>query len=317
MFRKIPIHYYSLVDLRDRGIFFIKAFFIAARNFIWDDCLTVSSSISFVFLLSIIPFSALFLFIMNTFKKIFFPMLFSQNMTDILVQDIAKFIPFISQEWIYNHLINSVGLKSFTTINLFMLPIISGLLFKSLDEAFRRIFHLERRHLIKGHLFHAATSILVILGFFMINFIWTVGADAARPLIAFIAGNPYLHNVYATIIEYFTFSQFNVLSLLILVLFFLVTARLFLRVSIKWHHRLISGGLFGTLWLLAREVFGLYINHITRFNVLFGSLSSVLIILLWIFYSSIALLYSVEFMYVLHSGRYKVWTGELRPSITK
>jgi membrane protein len=91
----------------------------------------------------------------------------------------------------------------------------------------------------------------------------------------------------------------------------MVTARLFLTVPIKRHHRLIGGGLFGMLWLLARELFGIYIQRITRFNVLFGSLSSVCIILLWIFYSAIALLYSVEFMYVLHCGRHKIWQNDL------
>ncbi|MBW1957869.1 MAG: hypothetical protein JRF31_06980 [Deltaproteobacteria bacterium] len=40
-------------------------------------------------------------------------------------------------------------------------------------------------------------------------------------------------------------------------------------------------------------------------NLLYGSLSSVIVILLWIFYSSAALLYSVEVMYVLHSRQFK------------
>jgi membrane protein len=61
------------------------------------------------------------------------------------------------------------------------------------------------------------------------------------------------------------------------------------------------------LWIGARECFGLYIQNVSRINVLFGSLGSVCIVLLWIYYSSLALLYSVEFMYALHLGPYKVW----------
>ena len=53
--------------------------------------------------------------------------------------------------------------------------------------------------------------------------------------------------------------------------------------------------------------FGLYIRHVSSINVLFGSLSSVCIILLWTYYSSIALLYSVEYMYVLHRGPFRRW----------
>ncbi len=304
-------------ELTKKLEFFLKAFWIAGKNFIWDDCLIVSSSLSFVFLLAIIPFSALFVFLLNIFKNLFLPGLFPENMVNILVQDMAHIVPFVSEKWIYAHFFNSVGVGSFTTINVLMLPLASGLLFKSLEESFRRIFHLKQRNLFKRHMIHAALSIFVILIFFMANFIWTVVADAIRPILQLVQQNPYIHNFYAVILEYFTFAHFNLLSWLILIIFFLITAKLFLTVPIKRHHRLIGGVLFGGLWLLAREIFGMYIKHITRFNVLFGSLSSVCILLLWIFYSAMALLYSVEFMYVLHCGRDKEWQNNLGDRATK
>lgn len=307
----------TMLEIVDKIKFVFRAFWIAGKNFVWDDCLTISSSISFVFLLAIIPFSALFLFLMNLFKNIFLPSLFPQNMIDILVQDIARFIPFVPENWIYTHFIKSVGVGSFTTINFLMLPIISGLLFKSLEESFRRIFHQQQRNLIKGHILHAALSIFAILVFFMANFIWTIVSDAIRPLRHQITQNPYIHDIYAVIIEYFTFSHLNILSLLFLVAFFWITVKLFLTVPIKKHHRLAGGVLFALLWLLARKFFGVYIGHINRFNVLYGSLSSVCIILLWIFYSAMALLYSVEFMYVLHCGRSKIWQNDPRQKATK
>ncbi len=306
-----------MVELIARIKFFFRAFWVAGKNFIWDDCLTVSSSISFVFLLSIIPFSALFLFLLNQFRDIFLPSLFPQEMVDILVQDIARFIPFVSKKWIHTYLINSVGIRSFTTINILMLPIVSGIFFKALEESFRRIFHLERRNLIKGHMLHAALSIFVILTFFMANFIWTVLFDAIRPLKIYLNQNPYLNDLYAAILPYFSLSHHKTLSWLILVVFFMITAKMFLTVPIKRHHLLVGGVLFGLLWLLARECFGIYIQRITRFNVLFGGLSSVCILLLWIFYSAIALLYSVEYMYVLHCGRFKKWQNDLSDKAVK
>ena len=297
--------------------FFINAFGISARNFVWDDCLTVSASISFVFLLSIIPFSALFLLLLNFFKDLFLPGLLPDNMVDILVEDLTQVIPFISRQWIQTHLIDSVGLGSFTTINLLMLPIVSGLLFKSMEESFRRIFHLDRRHLLKGHIAYASMSIFAILLFFMGNLIWTLAADTVQPLQHYLEQNPYIHDIYAIAIDYITFNQYNIISALILGLFFLATARLFLTIPIKLHHRITAAIIFALLWTLARVFFGYYIQHVTRLNVLFGSLSSVCIILLWIFYSSIALLYSVEFMYVLHCGPYKVWDNDPRHKAVK
>ena len=303
--------------LKNKVKFFFSAFGISGRNFVWDDCLTVSASISFVFLLSIIPFSALFLLLLNFFKDLFLPGLLPDDMVSILVEDITQVIPFVTREWIQTHLIDSVGLGSFTTINLLMLPIVSGLLFKSLEESFRRIFHLQRRHLLKGHIAYASMSIFAILLFFMANLIWTLAADTIQPLQYYLEQNPYIHDIYAVAIDYVTFNQNDIVSALILSLFFLFTARLFITTPIKRRHLVIAAAVFAMLWTLARMFFGYYIHHVTRLNVLFGSLSSVCIILLWIFYSSIALLYSVEFMYVLHCGPYKVWDNNPRKKTTK
>ncbi len=296
---------------RDRR-FILKAFGIALRNFVRDDCLTLSSSIAFIFLLAIIPFSALFLYLLNVIRDVFLPGLFPQNMVAILVEDIGHFIPFVSRNWIQTHVIDSVGLGSFTTINLLLLPIISGLLFKTLEESFRKIFSLQPRPMLLGQAVYAFMSIFTILLFFMANFIWTIVSDATQPIVARINQTPYVTKIYAIALDYISLPHINMVSILILVLFFLITVRLFLKIKIKMAHRVLAGLLFGVLWLLAREFFGFYIQHVSRINVLYGSLSSVCIILLWTFYSSGALLYSVEFMYVMHCGPYKRWRSKLQ-----
>lgn len=310
-------HYGLKRDIKRTYSFLIKAFEIAARNFAMDDCVTLCSSISFVFLLAIIPFSALFLFLLNLFQTFFLPDLFPQDMVDILVQDITHIIPFVSKAWVQKHLIDSVGLKSFTTINLLTLPLISGLLFKSLEQAFRRIFELQPRSKLTGQAAYAFMSIFAILLFFMANFIWTIVSDATAPLHVFFGQSSYVNDIYTVALDYFTLPHTNVISWILLVLFFMVTVKVFLTVQIKLRHRLMAAGLFGLLWLFARQVFGLYIQHVSRINVLFGSLSSVCIILLWIFYSSVALLYTVEYMYVLHWGPYKIWNPHARRKAIK
>ncbi len=297
--------------------FYFKAFGIAGRNFILDDCATVSSSISFVFLLAVIPFSALFLFLWHLFQDLFLPGFYPADMIAVLVEDIYRLIPFVSKQWVRTHLIESVGLGSFTTINLLMLPIISGLLFKSLEESFRRIFDMPSRSWVMGQAVYAIMSILAILIFFMANFIWTITSDATLTLQQSIRQTPYINDIYAVVLEHISLPQVNLVSWCILVLFYLITVRVFLRAEIKLFHRIIAGALFGLLWLVARKFFGLYIQHVARINVLFGSLGSVCIILLWIFYSSVALLYSVEFMYALHCGPYKLWKQISRRRVAK
>jgi membrane protein len=287
--------------------FYYRVFIIAGRNFVHNDCTTISAAISFVFLLAIIPFSALFLFVLHLLQDIFLPQLFPRDMVTVLVEDINQLIPFVSKVWVRTHIVDSVGLGSFTTINLLMLPIISGLLFKTLDQAFRKIYNVPRRNLVTGQVAYAAMSVFAIASFFMFNFIWTVVSDTAWQLQKAVTGTAYLNGLFTGALDLFSLSQINLVSLLILVLFFLISVRLFLNIEIKRRFRLVAGALFGVLWIGARECFGLYIQNVSRINVLFGSLGSVCIVLLWIYYSSLALLYSVEFMYALHLGPYKVW----------
>ena len=301
--------------LRPRHRFFITAFITAGSNFVKDDCVTVSSSISFVFLLAIIPFTALFLFLLKMFQTLFLPELFPDNLVTVMVKDINMLIPFIPRDWLKTHLVDSVGIGSFTTINLLTLPIISGLMFKSLDQAFRRIFNLPKRSLIRGQAIYAAMSILAVLIFFMANFIWTLASDATSQLQESIRHLSYIADIYLVALDYFSLPQVNIISCFLLVLFYLATIKLFLaprKTRIQLQHRLAAGVLFAMLWIVARKFFGLYIKHVARINVLYGSLGSVCILLLWIFYSSVALLYSVEFMYVLHCGPYKIWAHDLR-----
>jgi YihY family inner membrane protein len=300
------------LQLRPRHKFLFSAFATAGNNFVQDDCVLVSSSISFVFLLAVIPFSALFLCLLKMFQTVFLPELFPDNLVAVMVQDISMLIPFIPQDWLKTHLVDSVGLGSFTTINLLTLPIISGLMFKSLDQAFRRIFNLPKRGLIRGQAIYAAMSIFAILIFFMANFIWTLASDATLQLQRSIQHLHYIANIYIVALDYFSVPQINIVSCFLLVLFFLATNKLFLSTRIQLQHRLAAGVLFALLWIVARKFFGLYIQHVARINVLYGSLGSVCILLLWIFYSSVALLYSVEFMYVLHCGPYKIWAHDVR-----
>jgi membrane protein len=102
----------------------------------------------------------------------------------------------------------------------------------------------------------------------------------------------------------FTSHRINVLSVVVLIAFYLGTIKLFLNIKIQLRHRLVSALVFCLLWILARKLFSVYISHITEVNVLYGSLSSVIVILMWIFYSSLALLFSVEVLHALHSGHY-------------
>jgi YihY family inner membrane protein len=280
-------------------------FWTALNKFDKDDCVTLSLSVSFVFLLSIIPFSTLSILIFDLIKGIFISnTAFSGNISETLAEEINHIIPFVTKNWIKSHVINPDAYGSFKAINFLMLPIISGLFFKSLETSYRKIFQLPSRHLLFGQAFYVIISVFAGLLFFMSNFILIILSTVISHILNAINNTPYVNQISQMAMTAFTSHRINVLSVVVLIAFYLGTIKLFLNIKIQLRHRLVSAFFFCSLWILARKLFSVYISHITEVNVLYGSLSSVIVILMWIFYSSLALLFSVEVLHALHSGHY-------------
>ncbi|CAB1085121.1 hypothetical protein JY97_06890 [Alkalispirochaeta odontotermitis] len=283
-----------------------KLFVIAFRKFLQDDCFTLSLSISFVFLLSIIPFATLSILIVDFFQKMIFAQAnWTGDVTEMLVDDMVQIIPFVSRDWLKAHLINSSSHGSFKIINFLMLPIISGLIFKTLETSYRRIFQLPARHLLFGQAVYVIMSLFAVLLLFVSNFTWIIMSTSVAQVLNTINKTPYLYDIYHLAVSSANSLRIDGASVLVMIGFFLVTVKLFLNVRIKMRHQILSSLIFCLLWILARNFFGFYVQNVTEVNLLYGSLSSVILILMWIFYSSMALLFSIEIMQVLHSGNWQ------------
>ena len=287
-----------------------KLLAVSFKKFIQDDCFTLSLSISFVFLLSIIPFATLSILIFDFVQQLLFAQTnWVGQATELLADELNQVIPFVSREWMKSHVINPDAYGSFKAINFLMLPIISGLIFKTLETSYRRIFELPARHLLLGQAIYVTMSIFAVLLFFIANYIWIILSTSASHFLNSINKTPYLENLFQLALNYTRSQPINLMSLLVLIGFYLVTVKLFLNVKIKLRYQLFSAVIFCGLWIFARKFFGLYIQHISEVNLLYGSLSSVILFLMWIFYSSMALLFSLEVMHVLHRGnwQYRWW----------
>jgi uncharacterized BrkB/YihY/UPF0761 family membrane protein len=267
-------------------------------------------SISFVFLLSIIPFATLSILVFDLIQNLLFAHTgWAGRVTELLADELNQVIPFVSREWMKTHVINPDAYRSFKAINFLMLPIISGLIFKTLETSYRRVFELPARHLVLGQAIYVVMSIFAGLLFFIANYIWIILSTSASHFLNSINKTPYLENLYQLAVDYTRSQPITLLSLLVLIGFYLITVKLFLNVKVKWRYQLFAAFIFCILWLVARKFFGLYIQHISEVNLLYGSLSSVILFLMWIFYSSMALLFSLEVMHVLHRGnwQYRWW----------
>ena len=152
-------------------------------------------------------------------------------------------------------------------------------------------------------------SIFAVLLFFITNFTWIIMSTSITQILNTINKTPYLDHLYQLAVRSASSLQINGASVLVMTGFFLVTVKLFLNVKIKLRYQMLAGFIFCLLCVLARNFFGFYVQNITEVNLLYGSLSSVILLLMWIFYSAMALLYSIEVLHVLHCGnwQYRWW----------
>ncbi|MBN2337572.1 MAG: YihY/virulence factor BrkB family protein, partial [Acidobacteria bacterium] len=59
----------------------------------------------------------------------------------------------------------------------------------------------------------------------------------------------------------------------------------------------------GLFWELAKHSFGWYVAQFAPYSLFYGSLSTVIIIVLWVYYSSVILVAGAEFAYLLEERR--------------
>jgi len=280
-----------------------RVFRRTGHNFLQDEGFTVASSIAFFLLLSFVPFSSLCLLVFSTIQKTFFAdSIWGAEAVRMLAEQVSQAFPFVSERWLKAHVLRPPT-GSFQVINLLLLPIVSGFIFQTLENAYRKIFHLKPRHLLFGQAVYALGSIFLVAFLFVINFVWIILSTAALQAGKALGPHTYLGMIYETLRQCITPARVEGVSLLVLVAFHLVSVKIFLNLQVRLRHRLLCALVFAVAWGLARVGYGWYITHVARINFLYGSLSSLVVVLLWVYYSSLALLFSVEMLYVLHTSR--------------
>jgi membrane protein len=59
----------------------------------------------------------------------------------------------------------------------------------------------------------------------------------------------------------------------------------------------------GLLWEMAKHLFAWYVVHLAQYSFFYGSLSALIIFVLWVYYSSTILVLGGEFAYFLEENR--------------
>jgi len=246
-----------------------------------DEVLILSAAVSFYAIFSVIPFLFLLFLLWG------YLMGSSDTLYGQLVQYAYALFPEIRPE-ILDDLKTVVEHRSaLGWVGIGFLVWIFDAVFYSIAHAFDRIFGSEsRRRYYRIKIFSFALLILVGLVLYASIHV-AVLATMIRSSSVRIFGVPVPQYLFGSL-------AFRAGVFLILVAAFTVLFRIVPRVPVRLPVALAGGVLCAALWSLARVAFHWYVTRVAVFNVIYGALGALVVLVLWIFYCANILLICAE-----------------------
>jgi membrane protein len=256
-----------------------RLFLDALKRFNEDHCFLLSSGIAFALLLCLIPLLLLVLALIGTY-------LFSdQEVLNHISEYLKDMFPSLDPRIRKNILKVVQDRRIVGILGIGGLLWTSSWVFSSLGSALNIIFRVEKgRSLLRGKaidlfmLFLAGTILLVSMALSSVIALFQ-GYLFKFPLdIGF-----FFHPILKYLIPFlFTFCMFF--------LIYKIASNKRIHSVIALKATLVAG----ILWEFAKQLFDWYILHLGRFSVLYGSLATLAIFLLWIYYTSAIFLFGGE-----------------------
>ena len=265
-----------------RGVAIVRAVRSAAdivirscASFVRDDCLNLAANISFYALLALIPIGMMMVSIAGYFLG------GSESAFQKIVVMAGRIIPF-GQELFEANLQSVLDQRSsLGIVGVLFLVFIATLLVGAVERALDIVFKSEkRRHFLHSHLLGIAIIFLVTLLFAL----------------------PTMAQILEVLFERYGF-QFPLSELMIGKIFFLVmsfSAYLLITVIIPnkkvyLRYASVGGIVFAIGTAVTKFLFRWYMSvAMQRYNVIYGSLTAVVLLVIWIYYFSVVSLFTAE-----------------------
>lgn len=261
-------------------------------DFWWDDCFTHAASISFFALMSLFP---LLIIVISALFSIFGT---NDDVSRNIVPFLKTFFPHIDQS-IIKEIKRLSGVKGFSdAMNAALFLWMAIQVFYSIEYAVNIAFKTK-----KPRTFIYTTTISVFMVFFSgILYLFSIGITSLTKILKTakidLIGIPYIE-----ISINFLFIHDTIINYLIpflLVFLSLVWLYKFLPSKTVKINDAVSGAfLTAILWEAAKHIFTWYVGEIADYKSLYGSLTTIIVFLLWIYYSASILLFGAEVVFNL------------------
>ncbi|MBN1615590.1 MAG: YihY family inner membrane protein, partial [Deltaproteobacteria bacterium] len=255
----------------------------ALRNFRNNGDVNQAAAIAFYAILSIIP---LFILTMIVADDIFRS---DPNVQIELTRSIQRLHPYFSGDLLLQ--VGQIEQKKqlLGWVGLFGLIWLAAAIFNSLETSFHIIFRSETSR-------NYFVSKLLAVSMIPLGWMIAVASIAITYVATIIFSQPLFRGDLAvlTMIEGMLFRF--LLPFLLTVFFFTILYRVIPTVKVPLNSAIIGGLTFAALMEIAKHFFTWYVNNYTRYDIIFGSLETVVILVIWVFYVALILLFCAEFI---------------------
>ncbi len=260
------------------------------------DCTRHSAAISYYAILSFMPFLILLLSIVGFVLAAMGAEGDSKReFLNALVGPAHHIAPFLRQE-LLDQLVAIVEVRTVTGLVGFAAVLFSAsLVFGALETSLDSIFLVQRsRHYVISKLlfigFIGALVLMVLAGHYLV-----------------VVVNSWLSAVEQPPLEEVVYSNGAVgmvISFAGTVLVFVSLVKYFCRMSVPLKSLLAGSALFWILFELSKQIFIWFLEYFAQFNLVYGSLSTLMVVIVWVYYTSSIFLLSAVAVRTLLDGEY-------------
>jgi membrane protein len=243
-----------------------------AKKFQKENCLEIANSLSYTFLLSIVPLMAVIFSGLSSFP------VFQEMLSTLEDFIFSNFIP-TSSEVIREYLMSFVGKASgLPLIGIISILVIALLLMWKIDQVLNHIWDVsKKRDYLRTFLTYWAILTLgpILIGLSLMATSYLTSLPIINDTVQTIGIKKYLLQLVASVFTLVAFS-----------LTYLVVPNT--RVSFK--HALIGGVVATILFELSKQGFAIYVSSNKTYENIYGALSTIPIFLIWIYVSWVVIL---------------------------
>lgn len=243
-------------------------------------CFTSAAAISFYAFFSLIPIMLLVTASLGFFLGT------QEGLLDTVIDMVRQSLPYISDRIVGDLRGLSVQWRRFGWISIVVLISSAELVLEATAAELSSVFGTTRR-------FGFVRRKIINLGVLLIG-IFAALTSILMTAASVVISKYQLHIFGIDIVYYLVQS----LALKILLPFVLVTAvvavvfRIFSGPNLNFRYALYGSVMFTTLWEAAKQVFTWYVSNFQSYNKFYASLGTLMILLIWIFYSANIFLFS-------------------------